>query len=178
MDRKKIVEIIIFVAVSVFLIFAIPKFVIQRVNVDGDSMVSTLYDEDVFLAEKVTRYFGAIDRFDIIVFYPNEKEKKKDGIYYVKRVIGLPGETVQIVDQTILINGEPLEESFGSSDMRTAGIAAEPILLGKEEYFVLGDNREVSKDSRFAEVGLVPLSRIEGKLLLRIFPLKRFGTVN
>ncbi len=178
MNKKKIVEIVIFVAVSALLIFGIPRFVIERVIVDGPSMETTLHNKDNILVEKVSRYFGDIDRFDIIVFYPNDQAKKRNGEYYVKRVIGLPGETVQIVDQTILINGEPLEEFYGSTEMTSEGIASLPIELGEEEYFVLGDNREVSKDSRSAEVGPVPLSRIGGKLLLRIYPLKRFGTVN
>lgn len=177
-DKKKIVEIVIFVAVSALLIFGIPRFVMERVIVDGPSMESTLHNKDNILVEKVTRYFGAIDRFDIIVFYPNDQVKKRNGEYYVKRVIGLPGETVQIDGQTILINGEPLEESYGSSEMLTEGIAEQPIVLGKEEYFVLGDNRAVSKDSRSSDVGPVPLSRIGGKLLLRIYPFKKFGTVN
>ncbi len=178
MDKKKIVEAVIFVVVSLLLIFLIPRFVIERVDVKGPSMNNTLYNKDALLVEKVTRYFGAIDRFDIIVFYPDEQTKKKNGDYNVKRVIGLPGETVQIVGQTILINGEPLEESYGSTEMdaEDVGIAAQPVLLGKDEYFVLGDNREVSLDSR--RNGPVPLSRIEGKVLLRIFPFKRFGTVN
>lgn len=178
MNKKKIVEIIVFVTVSALLIFLIPKFVIERVDVKGDSMLNTLHDKDVLLVEKVTRYFGAIDRFDIIVFYPDEQSKKNNGDYNVKRVIGLPGETVQIVDQTILINGEPLEESYGYTQMdkEDVGMAVHPVVLGEDEYFVLGDNREVSLDSR--RNGPVPLSRIEGKLLLRIFPLKRFGTVN
>lgn len=175
-DKKKIVETVIFIAVAALLIFGIPKFVMQRVDVKGDSMETTLHDKDVLLVEKVTRYFGAIDRYDIIVFYPDEKTKKANGDYNIKRVIGLPGETVQIVGQTILINGEPLEEAYGSTEMKIAGVAEQPLKLGKDEYFVLGDNREVSLDSR--RNGPVPLSRIEGKLLLRIFPLKRFGTVN
>lgn len=177
-SKRKIVEAVIFVAITVLLLFLLPRFVIERVIVDGPSMETTLQDQDNILVEKVSRYFGALDRFDIIVFYPDEESKKSQGRYYIKRIIGLPGETVQITNGTIYINGEPLEESFGSTEMGHVGLAAEPIVLGEKEYFVLGDNRAISKDSRSPEVGVVPRSRIGGKLMIRIFPLDGFGTVN
>lgn len=177
-SKRKIIEAVALVAVAVLLLFGLPRYVIERVIVDGPSMEMTLQDKDNILVEKVSRYFGALHRFDVIVFYPDEESKKSRGRYYIKRVIGLPGETVQIVEETIYINGEPLEEDYGSTAMSRAGIAAEPITLGKDEYFVLGDNRAISKDSRSAEVGIVPLSRVGGKLLLRIFPFDKFGTVN
>ncbi|MBQ9766784.1 MAG: signal peptidase I [Lachnospiraceae bacterium] len=177
-DKRKIVEIVVFIAVFALLLFGLPRFVLERVIVDGSSMETTLQEDDNILVEKVSRYFGALDRFDIIVFYPNEEAKKEGGRYYIKRIIGLPGETVQITDGVIYIDGEPLSESFGSTVMGSEGRAAEPITLGEEEYFVLGDNRFVSKDSRSAEVGNVPLSRIGGKLMIRIFPFDKFGTVN
>ncbi|MCH5273914.1 MAG: signal peptidase I [Lachnospiraceae bacterium] len=176
--KRKIIEAVVLAAFFLLLLFGMPRYVIERVIVDGPSMESTLLDEDNILVEKVSRYFGALHRFDVIVFYPSEEAKESRGRYYIKRIIGLPGETVQIIGETIYINGEPLEENYGSTEMAKAGIAAEPLTLGKDEYFVLGDNRSISKDSRSAEVGVVPLSRVGGKLMLRIFPLDRFGTVN
>lgn len=176
--RKKIIEAVVLVALSALILFGLPRYVIERVIVDGTSMETTLQDADNILVEKVSRYFGALDRFDVIVFYPDEEAKESRGRYYIKRIIGLPGETVQIVDETIYINGEPLEESYGSTAMSRAGLAAEPVTLGEDEYFVLGDNRAISQDSRSPKVGVVPLSRIGGKLLLRIYPFHKFGTVN
>lgn len=176
--KGKIIEAVVMVAVCVLLVYGLPRFVIERVIVDGPSMETTLQDRDNIFVEKISRYFGALDRFDIIVFYPDEKSKETRGKYYIKRIIGLPGETVQITDEVIYINGEPLEESYGSTVMGHAGIAAEPITLGEKEYFVLGDNRAISKDSRSESVGKVPLSRVGGKLMIRIFPFDKFGTVN
>lgn len=178
MKKRKIVETAVLVAVFALLLFAVPRYVMERVIVDGSSMENTLQNGDNILVEKVSRYFGALHRFDIIVFYPDEETKEKDGRYYIKRLIGLPGETVQIVDGVILINGEPLEEDYGATPMGQSGIAQQPLTLGEGEYFVLGDNRAISKDSRSQQVGIVPLSRIEGRLVLRIYPLEQFGTVN
>ena len=178
MKKRMIVETVSLLAVSALLLFGIPRFLIERVIVDGPSMIATLQDGDNILVEKVSRYFGALNRFDIVVFYPNEAAKESNGRYYVKRIIGLPGETVLIDGNTVYINGEPLEESYGSTQMGTPGIAKETIVLGKDEYFVLGDNRVISKDSRSESVGVVPLSRMEGKLVLRVFPFGKLGTVN
>ncbi|MBQ9766897.1 MAG: signal peptidase I [Lachnospiraceae bacterium] len=178
MKKKAIVETVILLAVAALLLFGVPRFLMERVIVDGPSMESTLQNGDNILVEKVSRYFGAMDRFDIIVFYPDETAKEKNGRYYIKRIIGLPGETVRIDGNTIYINEVPLEESFGFTQMGNPGIAKDGVTLGEDEYFVLGDNRAVSKDSRAETVGVVPGSRIGGKLILRIFPFDKFGTVN
>ena len=178
MKKKAIVETVILLAVSALLLFGVPRFLMERVIVDGPSMESTLQNGDNILVEKVSRYFGAFDRFDIVVFYPDEEAKKSNGRYYIKRIIGLPGETVRIDGEVIFINDEPLTESFGSTSMGAPGIARDGVTLGEDEYFVLGDNRAISKDSRSEMVGTVPLSRIGGKMLLRIFPFGKFGTVN
>ncbi len=178
MKKKAIVETVILLAVSALLLFGVPRFLMERVIVDGPSMEDTLQNGDNILVEKVSRYFGALDRFDIIVFYPDEEAKKSNGRYYIKRIIGLPGETVRIDGDVIYINDEPLEESFGYTQMGAPGIAKNGVTLGEDEYFVLGDNRAISKDSRSESVGSVPLSRIGGKMILRIFPLGKFGTVN
>lgn len=177
-DKRKIVGNVAFLAVFAVILFGMPRYVMERVIVDGPSMETTLQNGDNILVEKVSRYFGALDRFDVIVFYPDEEAKKEGGRYYIKRIIGLPGETVQIVDNVIYIDGEPLTESYGSTEMGHAGLATEPVTLGEKEYFVLGDNRVISKDSRSAEVGIIPLSRVGGKLVIRIFPFDKFGTVN
>jgi len=167
-----IVEIIIYIALILICIFVIPKYVVQRTIVDGQSMMNTLHDEDNLIVEKVSYRFSNPDRFDIVVFYPYGKEEDPED-YYVKRIIGLPGETIQIIDSDIYINGEILEENYGRVPITSAGVAREPLTLGEDEFFVLGDNRGASEDSR--DFGPVEKSDISGQVVLRIYPFKRFG---
>lgn len=171
--RNALVELAIYAVIIVLCISFVPKYVIQRTIVDGYSMENTLQDEDNLLVEKVSYHFIDPKRFDVIVFYPHGKENKD---YYIKRVIGLPGETIQIIGDTIYIDGKVLEEDFGKDPMTKSGIAQEPLKLGDDEFFVLGDNRAVSEDSRYPEVGPVSKYKIAGKAILRIYPLSKFGT--
>ncbi len=150
------------------------KFVGQRTVVHGTSMVPTLENGDNLIADKVTYRFREPERFEIIVF-PYEYEEKT---YYIKRIIGLPGETVYIDDDgNIWIDGEILEENYGSEPIEYAGLAAEEIVLGEDEYFCLGDNRGVSKDSRYSDVGNIKRSDIIGRTIFRIWPLSGIGPV-
>ena len=160
--------------ILLFFLFIAPKFLVEKVIVDGTSMENTLFDEEQLLIEKVSRYFGELERFDIVVFTKNDGDVKKT---YVKRIIGLPGETVQIVGNQIYVDGTVLSESYGKNAMNTEGIAREKITLGEEEYFVLGDNRAVSVDSRQAKVGTVKKEEIDGVVMLRVAPLASFGKV-
>jgi signal peptidase I len=116
-----------------------------------------------------------LKRFDIIVFYPFGRENEE---YYVKRIIGLPGETIQIVDGVIYIDGDILEEDYGKDPILDPGRAVVPIKLADDEYFVMGDNRNISKDSRYSVVGNVEKKNIGGKAFFRISPLKRFGPID
>lgn len=160
-----------------FFCFVVPRFVIGRFVIEGESMEATLADKDSVLVEKVSGYTKKFDRFDVVVLFPTEEAKKQGERYYVKRIVGLPGETVQILYDMVYINGLPLVEEYGSSEMDHAGIAKDPVLLGEGEYFVLGDNRKISEDSRSEKIGPVPEDRIAGKVVFRIFPLKRIGFV-
>ena len=160
-----------FVLVLTFLII---KFVGQRTEVIGSSMEPTLSDADDLIANKIVYRFSDPVRFDIIIF----PYKYEEDTYYIKRVIGLPGETVYIDSEgKIFINEELLEESYGSETIKEVGLLVEPILLGEDEYFVLGDNRNNSKDSRFIDVGNVHRKQIIGKAGFRIFPVSKFGTL-
>lgn len=175
--RKKsaaLLEYAVYLFIIVFVLFISPKFLMEKILVDGSSMEKTLYDGEQVLIEKVSRYFNGPKRFDIVVFTKNHGTYTKT---YIKRVIGLPGESVQIIGDRIFINGEELEEDFGKDPIDSAGIAAEPILLGEDEFFVLGDNRVVSIDSRDKVVGTVSKDELDGVVFLRVAPFSSFGGV-
>ena len=156
---KGILKFILYLAVVAFGSFLMITYVAQRSKVIGDSMITTLYDNDQLIMDKLTYRFQDPKRFDIIVF----KYLYRPKTYYVKRIIGLPGETVQIVDGRILIDGEVLDEDYGLENIVDGRKAKEPITLGDDEYFVLGDNRNYSSDSRDSDVGSIKRSQILGK---------------
>ena len=146
----------------------------QRVAVVGDSMSPILSNGDVTLVYRIVYDATAPKRGDIIVFKPKGNENSH---YYIKRIIGLPGETVQILEGEIYIDGEKLEEDYGVSEITDPGIAAEEIELAGDEFFVLGDDRENSEDSRMADVGAVKRSYIYGKVWFIVSPWEDFGLV-
>ncbi len=171
---KDIRDMLIYFAIIIAAVLLIHNFVGQQIEVSGSSMESTLHNEDHLILEKVSYETGEPKRFDIIVFRPYADDKKT---YYIKRVIGLPGETVQIIGSDIYINGEILNEDYGNALIEDAGIAREPIQLGDDEYFVLGDNRNNSKDSRNPAVGIVNGKSILGRAWVRIWPAGSFGVL-
>ena len=149
-------------------------FVGQRTEVDGSSMEPMLSNGDNLIVDKITYRFRDPQRYDIIVF----PFKYQENTYYIKRIIGLPGETVQIDEQgNIYIDGEVLPENYGREIIRpdTVGIATNPIVLGEEEYFVMGDNRNNSTDSRTEIVGNIKREDIIGRAWVRIWPLNKIG---
>lgn len=172
---KEVLSTIVYFGVVFLLTFLFITFVMQRTEVSGSSMNPTLIDRDSLLIEKVTYRFGDVHRFDIIVFpyrYGNEE-------YFIKRVIGLPGETVRIdTDGNIYINDELLKENYGAEIIQDPGIAASGVTLGKDEYFVMGDNRNHSMDSRDPSVGNIQKKDILGHAFLRIYPFDTFGGIN
>ena len=169
---RESVSFILYLIVIVVLTFLMIRYVGQRTRVDGSSMENTLTNGDNLIVDKISYRFHEPERFDIIVF-PFQYQANT---YYIKRIIGLPGETVQIKGSTIYIDGKPLKENYGKDPIDYAGIAEKPIKLGDDEYFVLGDNREISRDSRYEEVGKVKRKNIEGRAVLRIYPFNKFGT--
>ena len=145
----------------------------QRVAVVGDSMNPVLENGDVVLVNRIVYDATSPKRGDIVVFRPNGNENLHA---YIKRIIGLPGETVRIEDDVIYIDGEPLDESeYEVTGHTDAGLASEEITLAGDEFFVLGDNRENSDDSRIADIGNVKRSDIEGKAWFVVSPWERFG---
>lgn len=173
--RKVLLEYACYLFIIVFVLYIAPNFLIEKIVIDGSSMQNALQDGDQVLIEKVSRYFNGPDRFDIVVFTKKTGTTEK---VYIKRIIGMPGDTVQILSGIIFINGEILEENYGKDAMLTDGIAQEPIVLGEDEYFVLGDHRSVSVDSRSERVGVVKKSELDGVVILRVFPLNSIGKVD
>ena len=169
--KREILSTVLYLLAVVALTFLFVKFVGQRTHVNGDSMNVTLEDGDNLIVDKLSYRFKDPERYDIIVFPYRYQEKT----YYIKRIIGLPGETVQIIDGMVYIDGELLPESYGKEVMEYAGIASESIELAEDEYFVLGDNRNNSSDSRDPSVGNVHKDQIIGKAFVRIWPLNKFG---
>lgn len=172
---KELVGMVLYIAFVVLVVWFIITFVGQRTEVSGSSMYNTLEDRDNLWINKLSYRFNDPKRFDIVVFPYDDSS-----VFYIKRIIGLPGERIRIEsDGTIYVNNEPLEEDYGyetiSSNMR--GRAKSNIILGEDEYFVMGDNRNDSKDSRFEEVGNIHRDELEGKAVFRIWPLSKFGKI-
>ncbi len=164
----------LFFLIVVIFSFLLVKFVAQRTEVVGNSMNPTLSDGDNLILYKLGYNIHDPERYDIIVFPFRDGSGKN----YIKRIIGLPGETIRIdEDGFIYINDELLDESYGKEIIKMAGSAAEGVTLGEDEYFVLGDNRNDSEDSRFS-VGKVKRSEIIGKAWLRIWPFSEIGNVS
>ncbi len=170
---KELLNMLIYIGIVVIVSFLLITYVGQRTRVSGPSMMNTLHDGDNLIIDKISYRFKDPERFDIIVF----NYLYKQNTHYIKRIIGLPGETVQIIDSTIYINGEPLEEDYGLEPILAAKRASDPITLGEDEYFVLGDNRNNSSDSRELDVGNVKRDQIVGKAWLRIWPLDQIGFI-
>ena len=160
--------------IAVVLIFGILAGIalFQSVTVQESAMEPTLQVGERFFVNRAVYKVSSPERGDIIVYKTSGSD---DAALHIGRVIGLPGETVQIVDGIIYIDGEALQESYGREVMKNSGLAADPVTLGEDEYFVLGDNRNDSTDSRDPSVGKIPRDRIIGRAWVRIWPLSKIG---
>ena len=171
---RTILGYILYILVIIGLTWMIVTFVGQRTRVSGQSMETTLQDGDNLIVDKISYRFHDPSRYDIIVF-PYKYEENR---FYIKRIIGLPGEIVQVKDGYTYINGKKLtSDIYGREVMDEPGIAEEPIKLGSDEYFVLGDNRNHSQDSRDPYVGVLKRSDLMGRAFVRIYPLNKFGVI-
>lgn len=162
---------ILFVLCAVYLVI---HFVGQRTQVQGSSMEPKLSSEDNLIVDKISYRFHEPERFDIIVF----PFRYEENVFYIKRIIGLPGETVRIDEEgNILIDDEVLAEGYGKEVIQNPGRAYEEITLDDDEYFVMGDNRNNSTDSRDPSVGNITRDEIVGRAWLRIWPFNKFGFI-
>lgn len=173
-----ITDIIVVVAMACYTVYAFGNLVV----VSGNSMSPLLNSDDIVLMNQLKLDLGKPERFDVVVFERGDQKRN------IKRVIGLPGETVQIHNGQVLINGQVLEEKGitmevdgeivkAQKKIALAGLAENPVVLGADEYFLLGDNRDSSEDSRFANVGSVKESQIIGKVWFRIHPTLNMGII-
>ncbi len=162
------------IALTLLLAFTFVYFVGLRTSVVGQSMAETLNSGDEILVNRFVYKVTNPKPNDIIVFLPNGNEKSH---YYVKRVIAVPGDTVLIQNGTVYVNGEAFDEEISVDSIEDAGLAEEEITLGTDEYFVLGDNRNNSEDSRYANIGNIKKEYIIGKAWFRTSPWSGFGFI-
>ena len=162
-----IVDLIVVIAFACYLVYSVGS----RVEVSGSSMNPVLNSGDVVLINRIVYDLGMPSRYDIAVF------EKENSSLNMKRIIGLPGETVQIKDNLVYINGKPLDADDALGQATIAGIAEFPIDLGEDEYFLLGDNRESSEDSRFSGIGTIKREQLTGKVWFKFQPIEEFGLI-
>ncbi len=162
-------EFLLYIVFVVLIALTIRSFIAEPIRVDGDSMIPTLVHNEDMLVEKMTYWFNDPMRGDIVIcFYPGYTES------CVKRVIGLPGETVAVVDGVITINGAPLDESAYWKGEIVGDM--DPVTVGARQVFVVGDNRNGSKDSRNPSVGCIPYAKIVGRVVAVVYPFNEFET--
>lgn len=164
---KEAREWILLIACTLLAVFLIRTYIFEPIVVDGPSMNETLFTGDRVFVTKFDYLFGEPERGNVVIcHYPNSREN------YIKRMVGLPGDTIEVRNGVTYINGESLNEEFiAHPTLRDYG----PTTLGADEYFVMGDNRANSNDSRM--VGPLSKSQIIGKVRYLFFPFDRVGPV-
>jgi len=171
---KGIVEWVVAGLAALLLFLFLRNFVFRIADVNGHSMEPTLSHGDFVLLSRLGYWFGEPQRGDIIAFPFRENPSE----FYIKRVIGLPGEVVDMQNNRFVVNGEEPYFGFLKENIISRGDAPFPLTVGEGEFFVLGDNRNYSKDSRYQVVGVIPQSQMLGRVVIRFWPPGRFGTVD
>ncbi len=165
---------VLYFLIIIVAVYFVITYVGQRTKVSGSSMEPTLQNGDNLIVDKLSYRFREPERYEIIVF----PFKHAENTFYIKRIIGLPGDTIQVKEGYVYLNGEKLEESFEKIDIGKEGIAIESITLGEEEYFVMGDNRNHSSDSRDSSVGVLTKEDLLGRAWIRIWPFENIGVIS
>ncbi len=171
---KEIISWIIELGIVIVIAYVTISFFGLRTSVVGQAMEPALKNNDQILVNKFEYIVSSPKPGDVVVFLPNGNEKSH---YYVRRVIAVPGDTVQVKNGAVYVNGEMYSEKMEVASMEDAGIAEEEISLGEDEYFVLGDNRNNSEDSRYANIGNVKSDYIIGRAWFRISKIGDMGTI-
>lgn len=171
---RNILELVFFALLAILVFFALRTFIFRNASVIGSSMSPTLSHGDMVIINRLSYYFISPQAGDIVAF-PYQGDPSE---IYIKRVIGMPGDIINFENGHFYINDERLRDPFSTIPVFAMGDVVFPITVEQGHFFVLGDNRNVSKDSRFTSVGNVPESDMIGKALIRIWPLGSFGVVN
>lgn len=154
---------------SAFLIAFLLNTVIGITTVQGVSMEPTLHTGNKLIINKVNKLIHNIDRGDVIVFDSTPGESKRNKVFYIKRVIGLPGDKIEIIDGNVFVNGIEIDESYAD---KTDSYTNLTMTVPEDSYFVLGDNRDKSNDSRY--FGTILHSQVSGNILMQLFPSIKF----
>lgn len=162
------------IAVVCLLAYVMVWYFGMEVSTVGDSMKPVLENGDVVLVDRLAYKISSPRRGQIVAFYP---DGNTNSYCYIRRIIGLPGETVELKEGRIYINQKEIKETYDTTKIDQAGLAKDPVTLGNDEYFVLSDDRSATDDSRGDEIGNVKRTSIEGKVWLTILPGRHFGVV-
>lgn len=157
------------IVITLILAIILRSFVFVFAKVEGTSMLDTLHEGDRLIVSKITYYFNEPDYGDIVIIDVTQSIDD-----YVKRVIGKEGDTIEIKNSVVYRNGVPLDEPYLMPGLEYADFNA--VTVPENCYFVLGDNRPVSQDSRYASVGFIPQDDIDGKIIYRVWPLDDFNS--
>ena len=169
---KDILEWVKEVVIAVIIASVILAFV-KPIIIRQSSMEPTFYNGDyIFISKQAYNLFGDPERGDVVVFHTGLQTDDGEDKNLIKRVIGLPGDTVEVAGGYVYLNGEKLEETY----INEQGVSGEmdPVTVPEDELFVLGDNRRVSQDSRSGAVGTIGQDTIVGKVVLRVYPFSQF----
>jgi len=171
---RGLVEWILAIGLAVILFFVLRMFLFRVAHVSGFSMAPTLSDGDRVILNRAAVVFGTARVGDIVAFpYPNNPSE-----YYIKRVVGVSGDVVDLINGSFYVNGEPLVDAFSHAPIWSTGNVMFPITVEDGHVFVLGDNRNSSKDSRYSTVGTISNQDILGRVLVRIWPIGELGQVD
>jgi len=171
---RGLIEWILAIGLAVILFFVLRMYLFRVAHVSGFSMAPTLSDGDRVILNRAAVVFGSARAGDIVAFpYPNNPSE-----YYIKRVIGVPGDVVDLVNGNFYINGEPLQDAFSHDQIWSGGNTNFPVTVEEGRVFVLGDNRNNSKDSRYLSVGTISDRDILGRVLVRVWPIDVLGQVD
>lgn len=166
---KEIKEWVLSIIIAAIVAFAIKGFLIDIIQVSGTSMLPNLRDRDRLVVEKVSIYTHNYERGEIVIFKPNDDINE----IYIKRIVGLPGDKVEIKDGAVFVNDEKLEEAYLSENVSTAAPQSEysSLIVPPDCLYVLGDNRMVSEDSRY--IGPIPMENVKGHAVFRVYPFNQ-----
>ena len=170
-----LIEWLLSIVFAVLLFFLLRNFVFRVAQVEGSSMEPTLVHGDMVLLNRFNYIFSSPQVGDIIAFPPYENDPTR---YYIKRIVAKPGDVIDLVGYSFYINGEPMDDDFSYEPLRSFGDLEFPFEVKEGQFFVLGDNRNGSMDSRFSSVGTVSSDVMVGKVSVRIWPRGRIGQVD